>query len=345
MQADIDGAVQIARLAAGFDWSWTTSNLEDFCSAAGWREEKPSQHGASYHTGLDLQRNNARVRFDRGFLATLGASAQQEVPEAWVLVTDRVDPDDPYSEESLVDLFAQLSGRISEELGPASRRDFGSRPGLVWDLPKLVLVLEMNNRLSLTMSNPLYRRWHDQSVRVEEGIMPSDEDDQTNLTRPSTWSEFSRASALTAALLPEDGRLSIAASPGWSITFVMDELQLKCIIRLKSDGVAAVRVPAEQRIRLVEQGWVEGTDRFGDHWDRSVEWPVRLRDARELTDAAVESLQTMIGVACPSDLRIDAWAIRGEIVPDISRLGPSSAARPPAHRLQSWLPARFRRHL
>lgn len=320
MQADIEGAVQIVRLAAGFEWSWTIGNLESFCAAVGWREKRRSELGTSYETGLDLERNHARARFGRAFLVGLGAGPEEEVLEIRVLVTDGIEPEDPYSDEDMVDLFAELSSRLADELGRPSRRGISSRPELVWDLPGLVLTLMAGNRLALTISNPAYRRWHDSSMSVEEGAVPS-ADNRRGLSIPSTWPEFSRALALTLALLPEDGRLSLTASPDWSITFVMDEFHLDSIMQLKSGATAAL--PAELRAQLVEQGWVEGTNRHGDHWDRSLQWPVRLPEFRQLTDSAAQTLQTIFGVKRPSDLQIKAWATRGENVPTISLLGPS----------------------
>ncbi|MFE3230179.1 hypothetical protein [Nocardia sp. NPDC059228] len=64
LPADYDGAVRIATLAAGFDWTWYIENdLQRFCDAAGWSITGSTEYGDDLRTDLRIQSRSAKVGF------------------------------------------------------------------------------------------------------------------------------------------------------------------------------------------------------------------------------------------------------------------------------------------
>ncbi|WP_027503353.1 DUF6301 family protein [Rhodococcus sp. UNC363MFTsu5.1] len=82
MHADIEGAVRTARLAARFDWTWDSEDLERFCAAAGWQALRRSDTAATLTTNLDINRRSGDAYLSWGPLDTI---------DIWV--TDVADPD------------------------------------------------------------------------------------------------------------------------------------------------------------------------------------------------------------------------------------------------------------
>ena len=61
MHVDIEGATQIARLAAEFDWTWAVDDLEPFCAQAGWELVELRHAGGSIRTNFHVSRPTANM--------------------------------------------------------------------------------------------------------------------------------------------------------------------------------------------------------------------------------------------------------------------------------------------
>ncbi|MFD6104446.1 DUF6301 family protein [Nocardia salmonicida] len=320
MQTDIEGAIRVARLASSFDWTWTSDNLDNFSTTVGWHAQRYSSRSVTFQTGLNLGRDWAEARFDRHRLATTQPGQDVEVSYARVSISDRVDPDDLYSREELVDIFAEMHGRLVAELGSVSRRNIGSTPGLVWDLPNQVLVLDSGSRLTLSLNNPVYCEWRDRLVSVvEAGDLPEDDDDLEDLPpRPSSWPQFVRALALTVAFMPEDSAISLSAPTGSKIYLRMNEFHVEVVIHPVEGDLQFLD---DLRPDLAQLGWIESVDRFGNHLKKSVEWPSPMHQFGGIAESAMTTLRSISGIATPANIEIESWAIRGDNTADISLLG------------------------
>ncbi|MEV2225690.1 DUF6301 family protein [Nocardia vinacea] len=57
--ADLEGAARIARIGAGFDWTWTRADVPRFCEVAGWEVIGPNSPGVDMVSNLNVKRREA----------------------------------------------------------------------------------------------------------------------------------------------------------------------------------------------------------------------------------------------------------------------------------------------
>ncbi|MFI1239993.1 DUF6301 family protein [Nocardia salmonicida] len=138
LSADYDGAVRIATLAAGFDWTWyIDKDLQRFCDAAGWSITGSIKWRDDLRTDLRIQSRSAEVGFRKRMF-----------DDIWLPVTDPVDQSLPFEQRrtALVDTFAAFGDRLTDALGPPTRREPGEDGTLLWDRHRVWIRLEVGRR-------------------------------------------------------------------------------------------------------------------------------------------------------------------------------------------------------
>lgn len=301
MHADIESAVRIARLAAGFDWAWTLDNLEQFCSLAGWQQPVPDEYGAEIRTDLNVSSPLALAVNDARFCRDWLPGGQMVY--VTVYLTDDPIVDSPEIQKVLVDWFAELAGRLCSALG-APVRLFGSQPKIFWDLPKVALVLSVDfDRLeiSLRVANTTYQH--------QANLMFEDDDDEEDVSpsvtaRPSTpeWAEFSASLALTLARLPEGGNLELSINGELGAQFTMRRL----------DGL---------RLGSARRGWIDDNPQASMMSRKGIQWPATYSVLIELADSLTAELREDHRVSTPSEILTEAWVDSYRCVPDLTPIG------------------------
>ncbi|MFE3187734.1 DUF6301 family protein [Nocardia sp. NPDC059240] len=175
---DVAGALEIARAAAGFEWTWTAQDAGRFAWQVGWSvpqgsDPRGSESGEVYLT----YRTGLRVSDPE---ATFAVNAEGALDLVWVQATDerpqRHGPVPPEIFEEFVDRFRSIYGE------PADRYD-GTLfvPSVTWVLPYLVLQLSRDDSVDLRLINPVRHRqavargsdddrWADLSERARAGM-------------------------------------------------------------------------------------------------------------------------------------------------------------------------------
>ncbi|MCU1644953.1 MAG: hypothetical protein JWN03_5228 [Nocardia sp.] len=137
LPADYDGAVRIATLAAGFDWTWyIDKDLQRFCDAAGWSITGSNEYRDDLRTDLSIQSRSATV----GFMKRM-------FDDIWLPVTDRLDESLPWEQrrKALADTFVVFGDRLIEALGPPTGREPGETGTLLWDRYRVWIRLEVGS--------------------------------------------------------------------------------------------------------------------------------------------------------------------------------------------------------
>ncbi|MFE4502447.1 DUF6301 family protein [Rhodococcus sp. NPDC056743] len=151
MHADIEGAVRIARLAAHFDWTWDSEDLERFCANAGWQAERFSDTAATLATNLDINRRSGNASLTWGPL---------QIIRLWV--TDVADPDTDIP-EVMAKLLGELSVPMAAEFGDGTPVTAGIVKELRWDLPNVVIVLSAGlGAVTMRLVSPKRQAWTDE---------------------------------------------------------------------------------------------------------------------------------------------------------------------------------------
>ncbi|WP_327144417.1 DUF6301 family protein [Nocardia sp. NBC_01327] len=133
MQVDIQGAVEIARIATEPDWDWSTDGLRRFCAAAGWEITNQNGSGsASLRTTLRVGRPKSRVYGN-----------PRKTNLITTFVTDVADPATPGLSDWLAGTFDQLRAAFTTILGEPSRYEPGREATISWDRPNLTIELSM----------------------------------------------------------------------------------------------------------------------------------------------------------------------------------------------------------
>lgn len=165
MHADIEGAVRTARLAAHFDWTWDSEDLERFCAAAGWQPERFSATGAEIITNLDINRRTGDAHLTWGPLNYI---------DIWV--TDVADPDTDIP-EVMAEFLAELSVPMTAEFGEGTPVTSGIVKELRWDLPNVVIILSAGpGWVAMYLVSPKHQAWTDEP----EDEWDDDEDEDEN---------------------------------------------------------------------------------------------------------------------------------------------------------------------
>ncbi|MFJ4657993.1 DUF6301 family protein [Nocardia sp. NPDC088792] len=154
MHVEVDAAIEIARAAAGFEWSWTVADLEPFCRALGWQMSRRGEKSAILITGLAIDRAEAVVFLDGS-----------RIREILVWVSDIADSVDAAVGSAVVGGFEAIQSRLVEEFGLPPRMTFDEEPSSGWDLPRVVLIMSATLRsLCVSLINPESQRARDEPV-------------------------------------------------------------------------------------------------------------------------------------------------------------------------------------
>lgn len=133
MHVEIEAA-RVARVAAGFDWSWTVDDLESFCAAVGWELTELRPRGGSIQTDFDINAPTARVYAPNRWMDYIS-----------VRITDFLDDDVDMATARpiLVDCFGRTVSALGSVLGTPTRLEPGYEPDVLWYLPNVVVSLSL----------------------------------------------------------------------------------------------------------------------------------------------------------------------------------------------------------
>ncbi|MGW4244761.1 DUF6301 family protein [Nocardia sp. NPDC004722] len=176
---DVVGALDIARAATEFEWTWTAQDADRFAWQVGWSmpqgsEPRRTESGEvylGYRTGLRVSEPEA----------TFAISAEGALDLVWLQISDerpqRHGPVPAEIFEGIVDRFRMVYGE------PAERHDGPVFvPSVTWVLPYLVIRLSRDTSVDLRLTDPVrYRqaatpdsgnedRWADLSERARAGM-------------------------------------------------------------------------------------------------------------------------------------------------------------------------------
>ncbi|MBP1158236.1 MULTISPECIES: DUF6301 family protein [unclassified Rhodococcus (in: high G+C Gram-positive bacteria)] len=166
MHADIEGAVRTARLAAHFDWTWDSEDLERFCAAAGWQAERFSDNAATLTTNLDINRRSGDASLIWGPL---------QIIRLWV--TDVADPGTRMP-EVMAELLGELSVPMAAEFGEGTPVTSGIVKKLRWDLPNVVIILSAGlGSVAMRLVSPKHQAWTDEPEDEWDDDEDEDDDD------------------------------------------------------------------------------------------------------------------------------------------------------------------------
>ncbi|MFE3795328.1 DUF6301 family protein [Nocardia tengchongensis] len=322
MQADIEGAVSLARLAADFDWRWTFQNAEAFYRLAGWQVVYSSDTVAILQTVPGRQDRIAKALFDTDFL-TLQRAVGEDLESVLVPLTDVGNGDASYL-VALVDLFADLSQRFNAELGkPADLRP-GRYATVRWDLPRLVLLLTaFDSGASLQIVNPTYQQWRDRPAmtsRERSGTDTLADRDRVDDTAPESWADWVAALTISLPRMGNNSYLRLRISEARIVVFEMGMYgdQLKIAIPNPSFADAGMSDPFGI---CASTDWTEYTEHQGESgWHRSVAWPARYQDYRSMAACATALLREGNPHLLPAAIEFEAWAYDDANTPDTSAL-------------------------
>ncbi|MGW5920151.1 DUF6301 family protein [Nocardia fluminea] len=321
MQADIEGAASIARLAAGFNWQWTTENAAAFYRSAGWRVEYSSDTFALLRVSPGQQSPVAKASYDSEFLSLLGSVAD-DLQEVFVVLTDPASIDSAGHLAELTDLFVDLSNRLTVDLGKPVDFSPGRYATLRWDLPNVVLRLTTTeSTLSFDIVNPVYQRWLDRQAATSEEtdeMYSSDNDDASIYSGSETWSDYVKALAMSLPRMGSSSFLRLRVNEHRIIAFEMKSGQLTMSVPSSSITDASVSIPGDI---CAQCDWFEYDDQQGGGWRYSVGWPARYREYELMAACATAILRENNSSLLPSGVHLEAWAYDDVNTPDTSALG------------------------
>ncbi|MET8423210.1 DUF6301 family protein [Nocardia sp. NPDC004860] len=138
-------------VAARFDWTWASTDLERFCAVQGWTIVEHTKLGAVLTTNLTLARPEARWRSEDG-----------RFERVFIFAAENSGTDDVEIARQKYDQFADISEAIVSTVGTPTQRKAGSDGEIRWDLPRIVIRLQLvHNQSFLEFANPEYQAWLD----------------------------------------------------------------------------------------------------------------------------------------------------------------------------------------
>ncbi|WP_225726935.1 MULTISPECIES: DUF6301 family protein [unclassified Nocardia] len=138
VRVDRSGAVEIAKAAMEFDWTWTRSDLADFIVRVGWSDPLPSNSTASAFeswTGLDVESPLARFSGD-----------DQRIDHIVVTVADTGEGDGRDVGPDLAVALQQVSTGLWSLWGEPTGVRVSDESGFSWTFPNLVVGLTLGAR-------------------------------------------------------------------------------------------------------------------------------------------------------------------------------------------------------
>ncbi|MFF0634617.1 DUF6301 family protein [Nocardia sp. NPDC004151] len=302
MQADIAGAFQIARLAARFDWTWSPDDVPRFCDVAEWQFAGPSAR-AGISTNLEIAR-------PVGFVS-IGREVWDDASQIRVLRQISVEATSSDLDlgtgptHATIDAFALAASLFVSEWGDPARTVPGSSAKLAWDLPCVVIQVEIDKSdLVLSLINPHYEQWIESCSGEAEADWRRYHGDErpSDAVSPSLaggWTSFADALALTLSRLPEEGQLTLVAGSDHWLRFSFGTnsrygLLLKCEFP---------RVRGIDSAEHARTGWAK-PDRRNRNWAKRITWPAPFDGYHSLAQDAVAVLRDMFGVDDPTSISV-----------------------------------------
>ncbi|GAB2512328.1 DUF6301 family protein [Nocardia heshunensis] len=153
VRVDVASAVEIARAAAGFEWTWSQADSVRFATAVGWGEpvalEGFPEVSLVAHTPVNVWDSSAIFSHPEG-----------ELRQVHVLVSDCPRPDDHRTPELLDAAAEKVAASLIEIFGAPTTGPVGSDHGMVWDSDTVVIGLVTVRRMvELVLVHPVWQRW------------------------------------------------------------------------------------------------------------------------------------------------------------------------------------------
>lgn len=157
--ADIDGVVEIARLAAEFDWTWADSDAERFAAAAGWASGLRRSNYIYFTATLNGESSSAMARVDyleETLRARFGRGGTYRENPPLKYLSLGFGPRGTRSANAIV----AATQRLTAEFGPAALREPGYQ-SIRWELPNLIVELSGYENACLQFTNPAHQELED----------------------------------------------------------------------------------------------------------------------------------------------------------------------------------------
>ncbi|MFR9750492.1 DUF6301 family protein [Nocardia sp. 004] len=168
MYADLDGAAALARIATGFDWTWTLEDVPRFCAITGWKIVIRDKLGIEFATDFDVRRPQANLFTDKGMAPEL-AAAGEEIENISITVADLTAASHSSTEAEVVECCGLVGQRLITELGPPRRRVYETDQKLIWDLSKVSIRLyPVTNAVILGFVNPAFQEWIEKQAELDD---------------------------------------------------------------------------------------------------------------------------------------------------------------------------------
>lgn len=150
LRVDLGHAVEIARVAAGFDWTWTLADLEPFCALLDWQIDSVTEQSASLTTNLVIEYPEADFHVGR-----------HRTIMDWLRVQLTDIATGEGSAAFVIDAFTELAEHISAELGPPFRGDPDGTSSVCWRRRNVVITLVPMGETSvcLRVGSPELEEW------------------------------------------------------------------------------------------------------------------------------------------------------------------------------------------
>ncbi|MFR9752510.1 DUF6301 family protein [Nocardia sp. 004] len=168
MYADLDGAAALARIAAGFDWTWTLGDVPRLCAITGWRIVIRDELGIDFATDLDIRRPRANLFTDNGMAPEL-AAAGEEIENISITVADLTAASHSPTAAEVAEYYELVGRRLIAELGPPRYLVDETDQELVWDLSKVSICLyPLTESVILGFVNPAFQKWEEKQAALDD---------------------------------------------------------------------------------------------------------------------------------------------------------------------------------
>ncbi|MEV6102594.1 DUF6301 family protein [Nocardia sp. NPDC051981] len=157
MQADIEGAVRVARNARAFTWTWAQDDIERFALDVGWTVLDQGDYGsASLSTTLRVNLNRGSSYSNRRYIR--GTAGRDESLERLTAnITDVTRHPNEMLTAALSSSFDLLAERLTREFGPSNHFEPKPEAEIGWvDRNVVINFVAHKTYLLLEIVNPRY---------------------------------------------------------------------------------------------------------------------------------------------------------------------------------------------
>ncbi|MEV6770052.1 DUF6301 family protein [Nocardia sp. NPDC051030] len=303
LRVDLAGAIELAGVATGFDWTWDIADIQKFADAAGWSGLEPGtdmgQGGWFASTGLDVWQGSAMFWCGDERLAYVRVALSSPAYEH--------DPETPDTVRAAFDTAVAEFHRV---WGDPVQATAGPEQGPCWAFPNLFAgVVVGPQTVDLMLISPAEQQyWTEKNARRTAWN-----------TELSAWELFTDSLAAFLDGYRAEGTKLIISAPGNRYAqFAFDDGGLYAELAAAEFIEDDYRYGPQVEAALIADGWMwPEPDR---NWSRQLSKPVNTFGYNELAGIVVFGLQAL-GIETPDELLADAWIDGSADTVDLSGLG------------------------